>query len=110
MDEHRIVPLQASDGSLIYVDAAIRGAVTVVDGPVQDFIQLPNVDDIWQTVVKFVEGAATTVEKLAPTTFSVELGLSLEGETGGVAGWVIGKATGTASVTVTLEWAKPAPG
>ncbi len=62
--------------------------------------------ELIRALVSLVEGGLADAR---PSKTTVQAGLKLTGETGSLAGWVLGKAAGEANLSLTLEWDRPTP-
>lgn len=103
MAERRVVVVPAGD-RVLHFEASLSEDVRL--GARED-LRGPDVSELWDQVQKFAAGAGDVVKALAPTSFSVTVEAGLEGETGSITAWVLGKAKGTASVSITIEWSAP---
>ena len=107
MEEKRIIQLDSASGPMLF-EATVRSA-PVADGFAEGaegiaVAGLPKMEDMWELVGRFAQGADRMFSGISPTSLAVEVSVGLEGETGKIPAWVLGKAKGTASVTVALTW------
>ena len=92
-----VVTLQSATGPVNWVAEVI---------PVDGVRNLPSVEDLWEQIARFAGGAGGVIERAKPNKLSVALTAGFEGKQG----WVLGHASLTGQVEITLEWAfKPDP-
>ncbi len=112
-----LVQVETARGAL-WVEAALapnvprvpveRVAAAGAAGPIAETIlAVPHPGDLVELIralVSLVEGGLADAR---PSKTTVQAGLKLTGETGSLAGWVLGKAAGEANLSLTLEWDRP---
>lgn len=99
MDATRIVAIDSAEGP-VYFEASVHSELPDAVGAEG----LPSMDELWEQIRRFAQGAGKVVDTLKPNSMTIEVGAEVAGETAGLMVWVIGKAKGTASVGITLEW------
>ncbi len=92
----------ALDGTRLYIEAVAAGGEEQVANQVVEGLQtaLDSIKAIGHRV-------ADTAKAIEPDRFSVQLGFSFKLEQGVLVAMLV-KGSGTASLTVTLEWDQPA--
>lgn len=93
----RIIPVSVEDKRTIYVQA------TVLGGEQDIAVRLPSFEGVSDAIEGIAKSLTRTMEKVKPRKATVEFGLELAVESGKLTALLV-KGSGTASLTVTLEW------
>jgi hypothetical protein len=101
MDEShtQIVSMQLDDGSIINVKATALGG----SEDVLDLQQILPFKEVTETIEKVSQAVIATLHKVNPSKASVEFGVEVGIESGGVTALLV-KGTSTGNLKVTLEW------
>jgi hypothetical protein len=101
MEQRRtIVPVETANGTQVQVQ------VTRLGGPEEDVAiadRLPSFDEVGTAIEGLSKSIASSIEKVKPQKASVEFGIEVAVESGQLTALLV-KGSGTANITVTLEW------
>jgi|SRR5215213_52179 len=101
MEQRRnVVPVQTADGSVVQVQVTRLGG-TEEDVAITD--RLPHFDEVGNAIEGLSKSIASSIEKVKPQKASVEFGIEVAVESGQLTALLV-KGSGTANITVTLEW------
>jgi hypothetical protein len=102
------VGVEASLGRFEVVRGGERDVASIVSAPDSE-VDVASLSGRFEDIAKVVEGVAasltTAIERMAPEKTSVEFGLEISAESGGLTALIV-KGSGTANLKVTLEWSK----
>jgi hypothetical protein len=97
----KVISVQLSDGTSIKIAAAYLGG----DEDVLDIKKILPFKQVTDTVERIAKETITTLQKVRPDKATVEFGIEVGIESGALTACLV-KGTGTAHLTVTLEWNK----
>jgi hypothetical protein len=94
-----IVPVQITNDKVVQVQVTTLGGeenVAILD-------HLPTFDEVTGAIEEISRAIAGSIEKVKPRKASVQFGLNVSAQEGKLTALLV-QGSGTASVTVTLEW------
>lgn len=92
-----VIPVTLNDGTVIQVEATVRGEERVATGTPASF------DDLMVAIESLSKAISTTLDKVKPQRASVEFGVEVALESGKLTALLV-KGSATASMKVILEW------
>ncbi|HET9766418.1 MAG TPA: CU044_2847 family protein [Thermoanaerobaculia bacterium] len=96
-----VIAIRLDDGSVIHADVDVRG---------EENVAFTSASFDFESVAATIRGVAGSVrraiEPLLPDKTSVEFGLELAIENGGLAA-IVAKGSAKANFTISLEWSRP---
>ena len=97
------VKYQLDDGSEVFFESAEASLVTLRGGPV-DVVNAGQLGDRLSGIAAAADQVSKGLrERLAPEEIELEFGVKISGEVGW---WFFAKASGEASINVTLRWSR----
>jgi len=97
------IKVQLSNGAVVYVESASRVPEREVSGGMLE----GRFADVMPAIKALCSDFSDLLSEIAPEKATIQFGLSLEVETSGL--WAfIGKAGGSSTFQITLEWKKSA--
>lgn len=102
-DELELVPVDLGDGQVVLVE--VRPTSSEEDVSVLD--KLPF-DEIASSIDAITRRVHSAVARAKPQRATVEFGLDIGVESGQLTSMLV-KGSGTATITISLEWESPAP-
>ena len=98
MPDGKPISVTMSDGTIVKIEASVRGVQEVADTK-----KKYSFDEVNRTIEALAKELQETIAKVSPKKATIKFGLEISAESGGLTALIV-KGSGKANLEISLEW------